>query len=154
YTVKTFDSSEAGTINLVQATLKSDNTVYAQLAADLGESTITEMAHKMGVVSPLHSYAAEALGGLEIGVTPLEMANVFATLADGGWRNTPIAITKVVFPDGHVDDNWGKPSRTKVLSEGVTSEETGILQQNVQSGTATRAAIHCPTAAKTGTTSE
>ncbi len=42
----------------------------------------------------------------------------------------------------------------KVLSEGVTAEETGILEQNVQSGTATRSAIGCPTAAKTGTTSE
>ena len=74
--------------------------------------------------SPLNSYAAEALGGLTLGVTPLEMANVYATLADGGWRNTPIAITKVVFPDGHVDNNWGKPHRVKVLSEGVTAEET------------------------------
>jgi penicillin-binding protein 1A len=112
------------------------------------------MARKMGVVSPLHSYAAEALGGLSLGVTPLEMANVFATLANGGWRNSPIAITKVVFPDGHVDNNWGKPHRVRVLSAGVTSEETNILQQNVQSGTATRSAIGCPTAAKTGTTSE
>ena len=67
YEVKTFGGEQNGTINLVQATLKSDNTVYAQLAADLGESTVTEMAHKMGVVSPLHSYAAEALGGLTLG---------------------------------------------------------------------------------------
>jgi penicillin-binding protein 1A len=154
YEVKTFGGEQNGTINLVQATLKSDNTVYAQLAADLGESTVTEMAHKMGVVSPLHSYAAEALGGLTLGVTPLEMANVYATLASGGWRNSPIAITKVVFPDGHVDNNWGKPHRVKVLSEGVTAEETDILKQNVQSGTAVRSAIGCPTAAKTGTTSE
>jgi penicillin-binding protein 1A len=154
YGVKTFGGEQNGTINLVQATLKSDNTVYAQLAADLGETTITEMARKMGVVSPLHSYPAEALGGLTIGVTPLEMANVYATLADGGWRNSPIAITKVVFPDGHVDNNWGKPHRVKVLSEGVTGEETKILEENVQSGTATRSAIDCPTAAKTGTTSE
>jgi penicillin-binding protein 1A len=154
YEVKTFGGEQNGTINLVQATLKSDNTVYAQLAADLGESTVTEMAHKMGVVSPLHSYAAEALGGLTLGVTPLEMANVYATLADGGWRNSPIAITKVVFPDGHIDNNWGKPHRVKVLSEGVTAEETSILEQNVQSGTAGRSAISCPSAAKTGTTSE
>ena len=42
----------------------------------------------------------------------------------------------------------------KVLSEAVTAEETSILEQNVQSGTATRSAIDCPTAAKTGTTSE
>jgi penicillin-binding protein 1A len=155
YEVKTFEGTSLNrTLNLVQATLASDNTVYAQLAADLGESTVTEMARKMGVVSPLHSYAAEALGGLSLGVTPLEMANVYATLADGGWRNSPIAITKVVFPDGRVDNNWGKPHRVKVLSEGVTSEETNILEQNVQSGTATRSAIGCPTAAKTGTTTE
>ena len=155
YEVKTFEGTSLNkSLNLVQATLASDNTVYAQLAADLGEQTVTEMAHKMGEVSPLHSYAAEALGGLTLGVTPLEMANVFATLADGGWRNSPIAITKVVFPDGHVDNNWGKPHRVKVLGEGVTAEETSILEQNVQSGTATRSAIGCPTAAKTGTTSE
>jgi penicillin-binding protein 1A len=154
YEVKTFGGEQNGTINLVQATLKSDNTVYAQLAADLGESTVTEMARKMGVTSPLHSYAAEALGGLTLGVTPLEMANVYATLADGGWRNSPIAITKVVFPDGHVDNNWGKPHRVKVLSEAVTAEETQILKENVESGTAGRSAISCPSAAKTGTTSE
>jgi len=154
YEVKTFGGEQNGAINLVSATLKSDNTVYAQLAADLGEDTVTEMAHKMGVVSPLHSFAAEALGGLKLGVTPLEMANVYATLADGGWRNSPIAITKVVFPNGRVDTSWGKPHRTKVLSEGVTGEETRILHENVQSGTAVRSAINCPTAAKTGTTSE
>jgi len=154
YSVKTFGGEESGPINLVEATLKSDNTVYAQLAADLGESTITEMAHKMGVVSPLDSFAAEALGGLKLGVTPLEMANVYATLADGGWRNSPIAITKVVFPDGRVDENWGKPHRVKVLSTGVTGEETRILHDNVLGGTAARSVINCPTAAKTGTTSE
>jgi penicillin-binding protein 1A len=155
YEVKTFEGTSLNkSLNLVNATLASDNTVYAQLAADLGESTITETAHKMGVVSPLDSFAAEALGGLKLGVTPLEMADVYATLADGGWRNSPIAITKVVFPEGRVDNNWGKPHRVKVLSEGVTAEETNILHQNVLGGTAGRSAINCPTAAKTGTTSE
>ncbi len=75
-------------------------------------------------------------------------------LWEGGWRNAPIAITKVVFPDGHADTNWGTPQRVRVLSEAVTAEETSILHQNVESGTATRSAIDCPTAAKTGTTSE
>jgi penicillin-binding protein 1A len=154
YSVKTFDGTYAGSISLVQATLKSDNTVYAQLAADLGEDTITHMAYQMGVKTHLSSLAAEALGGLTYGVTPLEMAVVYATLADGGWRNSPIAITKVVFPDGHVDSNWGTPHRVKVLSQPVTGEETSILHQNVLGGTAVRSAINCPTAAKTGTTSE
>jgi penicillin-binding protein 1A len=154
YGVKTFDGSSAGNINLVQATLKSDNTVYAQLAADLGWDTITQMAYKMGVTTHLSSFPAEALGGLTLGVTPLEMAVVFATLADGGWRNTPIAITKVVFPDGHTDNNWGQPHRVKVLSEALTGEETSILHQNVLGGTAVKSAIGCPTAAKTGTTND
>ncbi len=155
YKVQTFEGvSENKSMNLVTATLKSDNTVYAQLAADLGEETITQTAYKMGVETHLSSYPAEALGGLTLGVTPLEMADVYATLADGGWRNTPIAITKVVFPDGHVDANWGEPHRVKVLSEGVTAAETSILHENVEAGTATRSAINCPTAAKTGTTEE
>jgi penicillin-binding protein 1A len=154
YEVKTFEGTSLNqSMNLVTATLHSDNTVYAQLAADLGEQTVTEMAYKMGVTTHLESIASEALGGLKYGVTPLEMANVYATLADGGWRNTPIAITKVVFPDGHVDENWGRDHRVRALSSGVAAEETGILEQNVQSGTAVRSAIGCPTAAKTGTTS-
>jgi penicillin-binding protein 1A len=155
YEVKTFEGTSLNkSLNLVQATLTSDNTIYAQLAADLGEETVTEMAYKLGVKTHLSSFPAEALGGLTLGVTPLEMADVYATLADGGWRNSPIAITKVVFPDGHVDSNWGEPHRVKVLGEAVTAEETSILHQNVLSGTAGRSAIDCPTAAKTGTTSE
>ncbi len=154
YEVKTFENTSLNKpLNLVQATLVSDNTVYAQLAADLGEETVTQMAYKMGVREHLESKASEALGGLTVGVSPLEMADVYATLADGGWRNRPIAITKVVFPDGRVDSSWGTPHRVKVLSDGVTAEETSILHQNVLGGTATRSAINCPTAAKTGTTS-
>ena len=61
---------------------------------------------------------------------------------------------KVAFPDGHVDNNWGKPHRVKVLSEAITGEETSILHQNVLGGTAVKSAIGCPTAAKTGTTTE
>jgi penicillin-binding protein 1A len=112
------------------------------------------MAYKLGVTTHLSSFPAEALGGLHLGVTPLEMADVYATLADGGYRNTPIAITRVMFPSGRVDSSWGKPHRVKVLSNGITAEETSILHDNVLSGTAGRSAINCPTAAKTGTTSD
>jgi penicillin-binding protein 1A len=155
YEVKTFEGTSLNKwLNLVQATLASDNTVYAQLADDLGEESITHTAYAMGVKEHLEGNPAQALGGLKVGVTPLEMAVVYATLADGGYRNTPIAITRVAFPDGRVDSNWGRPQRVKVLSEAVTAEETTILEDNVHSGTAGRSAINCPTAAKTGTTSE
>ena len=152
YEVKTFGGEQNGAINLVAATVKSDNTVYAQLAADLGEESITQMAYKLGIKTHLLGNPAQALGGLSLGVTPLEMADVYATFADGGVRNSPIAITKVVFPDGHTDTNWGTPHRERVLSQPVAGELTNILHQNVLGGTATKSAINCPTAAKTGTT--
>ncbi len=154
YEVKTFEGTSLNkSISLTQATLASDNTVYAQLAADLGEQSITQMAYRLGVVTHLYSNPAEALGGLKYGVTPLEMANVYATLADGGYRNRQTGILKVVFPGGRVDNHWGVPHRVKVISDAITAEETKILEENVQSGTAVRSAIACPTAAKTGTTS-
>jgi penicillin-binding protein 1A len=153
YPVTTFGGEAQGEINLVKATVTSDNTVYAQLAADLGEQNITNMAYRLGVTTHLDSYPAEALGGLTVGVTPLEMANVYATLADGGLRNTQTVITKVVFPGGTVDSSWSHDTRHEAVTDGVAAEETNILEQNVLHGTATASAVNCPTAAKTGTTS-
>ena len=140
-------------INIEEALVASDNTVFAQLAADLTERSVTAMAYELGVTTHLHSYPAEALGGLTYGVSPLEMANVYSTLADGGWRNKQISITKVVFPDGRVDRSWDKIRRTKVFSSAADAVERQILEENVLEGTATQSAINCPSAAKTGTTS-
>src|ERR1700704_5604908 len=151
--VNTYSHSYGGNMNLVQATLQSDNTVFAQLDLDVGPDAVRQTAYDMGVTTKLDGYPAEGLGGLSLGVSPLEMANAYATIADGGYRNKPIAIRKVVFPDGKSED-LGRPTRKKAFSDGVTYEATKILQQNMQSGTATRAAISCPAAAKTGTTDD
>ena len=149
--VKTYSNTYGGTMNLVTATLHSDNTVYAQLIIDVGPKAVRETAKMMGIKTHLDGLPAEGLGGLRLGVSPLEMADAYATLADGGIRNEPIAISKVVFPDGKSDD-LGKPQRKRVLSDGVAYEVTKILKMNMQSGTATHASIGCPAAAKTGTT--
>lgn len=150
YEVHTFGRTYGGSMNLVSATLKSDNSVYAQLDADLGPENVAKTARDMGITSPLHGYPAEGLGGLQNGVSPLEMARAYATIANGGYRVKPIVVRKVTFPDGHVD-NLGKPTRHKVFEDGVTYEATKILEQNVEGGTGTRAQIGCPAAGKTGT---
>jgi penicillin-binding protein 1A len=79
------------------------------------------------------------------------MANAYATIASGGWRNRPKAITRVTFADGRVS-NWGKPARAKAFRDGVTYEATKILEQNMKSGTGVGAQIGCPAGGKTGTT--
>jgi penicillin-binding protein 1A len=150
YEVQTFSHSYGGSMNLVTATLKSDNSVYAQLDADLGPESVAQTARDMGITSPLHGYPAEGLGGLTDGVSPMEMARAYATIANGGWRMKPIAIRKVTFSDGHVED-LGKPRRHKAFPDGVTYEATQILEKNVQGGTGVAAQIGCPAAGKTGT---
>ena len=150
--VHTFGNDYAGRINITQATLKSDNTVYAQLDLDLGPDKVAETAKSMGITTHLNGYPAEGLGGLRLGVSPLEMADAYATLASGGIHHKPVAITKVVFPDGKVD-NIGHNPGNRVLTDGQAYEVTKILHENVLGGTAVRSNIGCPSAAKTGTTS-
>jgi len=150
YEVQTYSRSYSGSMNLVTATLKSDNSVYAQLDADLGPESVTKTARDMGITSPLHSYPAEGLGGLTNGVSPLEMARAYATVANGGWRVRPVAIRRVTFPDGR-QENLGRVRRDRVFTAAQTYEATKILEKNVQAGTGTKAQIGCPAAGKTGT---
>jgi penicillin-binding protein 1A len=149
--VKTYSNSYKGRISLLSATLSSDNSVYQQLALDVGPDKVKKAAREMGIKSKLNAYPSEVLGGLEDGVSPLEMANAYATIASGGWRNRPKAITRVTFADGRVS-NWGKPARARAFRDGVTYEATKILEQNMKSGTGVGAQIGCPAGGKTGTT--
>src|SRR5215217_1030716 len=153
--VQTYGHDYSGSISLERATLKSDNTVYMQLALDLGPREVRKTAYDMGIKTHLDGYPAESLGGLTLGVSPLEMADAYATIASGGYRNRPTAITKVTFPDGKPElPRRFRVKRTKVFEDGVTAEATRILKENVQMGTGTRANIGCPAAGKTGTTDE
>src|SRR4051812_13956307 len=150
---RTYSNTYSGAETLTQATLQSDNSVYAQLDLDVGPDKVAETAKLMGITSKLEGLPSEGLGGLTYGVSPLEMASAYATLAAGGIRSEPRAIRKGVFPDGKSDD-LGKPKRKRVFSDGVASTVTRVLEKNVQAGTGTAANYGCPAAGKTGTTDE
>ncbi|MEA2295343.1 MAG: penicillin-binding protein, partial [Solirubrobacteraceae bacterium] len=157
--VKTYDGTYGGSMNLVRATLKSDNSVYEQLALDLGPQAIKQTAYDMGITTHLDGYPAEALGGLTLGVSPLEMADAYATIASGGIYHKPIAITKIRKADGTWLEGQKLPKKLRPKAErrfqdGVTAEATKILEQNVQAGTGVAAQIGCPAAGKTGTTDQ
>ena len=154
FEIKTYGGTSGGNMNLVEGTVRSDNSVFIQLALDLGPDKVADTAVDMGIKREhVHGYPAESLGGLEEGVSPLEMATAYGTIASGGYRNRPTAITKVTFPDGHSElpRRW-KVRRTKIFEDGMTYEATKILEQNIQRGTGGRAATGCPAAGKTGTT--
>jgi penicillin-binding protein 1A len=152
WNVKTYGGTYQGTVNLVKATLTSDNSVYAQLDVDLGPKKVAETAHRLGVTTKLDGVPSEGLGGLRLGVSPLEMARAYATLASGGIRHKPIAIRKVKFADGK-SDNFTSDKGKRVMTDGEAYEVTQILKKNIQAGTGTKAqVIGCPAAGKTGTT--
>jgi len=154
--VKTYDSTYVGWTSIERATLRSDNTVYAQLTLDVTPAAVAATARRLGVRTPLdvHGVYVPALGLGSIAVSPLDMASAYATLAAGGIYSTPTAIRSVVLANGRTDTGagWGEPDRTRVLSAGVAAEVTKILAENVQYGTGTKAALSRPAAGKTGTT--
>lgn len=145
-------SCSGGMKNLISGTLTSDNGVYIRLALALGPKKVAKAAKDLGITSPLQGYPSETLGGLEKCCSPLEMANAYATIVGGGYRNTPKAITEVRFPNGKVDD-LSKPVRKKVFAASAMYEIVKILEMNIsRPGTGGRAKTGCPVGGKTGTT--
>jgi penicillin-binding protein 1A len=154
WTVHTADEGYQGTVNLQQATVTSDNTIFAQLDLDVGPKSVAQTAKSMGITTQLDGIPAEGIGGLRLGVTPLELTDAYATLASGGIHHDPVSIEKVTFPNGKVDrPQPADPKR--VLPEPVAYEVTKLLHDNITEGTGTAAYTGCAgQAGKTGTTDE
>ncbi|HEX5246523.1 MAG TPA: transglycosylase domain-containing protein [Gaiellaceae bacterium] len=154
WNVQTYEHTYAGDELLVNATIQSDNTVYARLALDVGAQNIVDMARKLGIrTSVLTPNPSIALGAES--VTPLEEASAYATLAAGGIYSKPMAITKVVLADGKADTSagWGKPQRERVVADWVASTVTQVLMENMLYGTGRGAHVTGRSdAGKTGTT--
>ena len=149
--MQTYDGSYAGPETVAAATIHSDNTVYARLALDVGSGAIVSMARKLGVRTELQATPSLALG--TGAVTPLDMASVYATLGAGGIDSKPLAIRRVVFPDGKGGGGWAGPQRTRVIPDWVAATVTRVLEENMLHGTGVGA--HVPgrvDAGKTGTT--
>src|SRR3954470_16360816 len=148
--VHTFENTYSGRIPLTQATLLSDNTVYARLTLDLGPQPIAGLAHRMGIGSSLKAVPTIGLGVNAI--SPLDLATAYATLADGGVAHDPTILDKVVFPGGHTE-RASQPKGRKIVDPDVAAAVTKVLEANVKSGTGTAAALAGrPVAGKTGTT--
>jgi penicillin-binding protein 1A len=150
--VFTAEHSSGGRMNLVQATLASDNTVFAQLCLDLGPAAIVKVAHQMGITTKLTAIPSIVLGSENVNV--LEMADAYATMASEGVHHAPQAIEKVVFPNGKVTRTKIKGNR--VLSAGVAYTVDKILEQNTSYAGGTAASMpnyyQGRSAGKTGTT--
>ena len=165
FVVHNDEGAYSGSNTLIGATAFSDNSIYAEVGLKVGTQHIADLAHKMGITTPISTNPAMTIGGLTVGVTPLDMAHAYETIAHGGERMSgtmtqdgqPVGLQEVTagsgpLPDGnHVDRN--RVTGTRVLPPWVAQTETGMLETVLEYGTGKAAAIGQFAAGKTGTTS-
>jgi penicillin-binding protein 1A len=165
FVVHNDEGNYTGSNTLTGATAYSDNSIYAEVGLKVGTRRIARVAHEMGITTPLSTNPAMTIGGLTVGVTPLDMAHAYETIAHDGRRvsgtlagnGDPVAIQEVdagshTLPNGsHHDVNHVKTKA--VLPASVAATETSMLETVLQYGTGRAAAIGQFAAGKTGTTS-
>jgi penicillin-binding protein 1A len=159
------EGAYTGSNTLTGATAFSDNSIYAEVGLKVGTHRIALLAHKMGITTPLSTNPAMTIGGLTVGVTPLDMAHAYETIAHGGRRvsgsmahvGDPVGIQEVESPGRPLPDGSRRDKnrvQTKgVLPAAVAQTETSMLEAVLQYGTGRAAAIGQFAAGKTGTTS-
>ena len=151
WAVTNYEGEAFDRLNLIDATAHSVNTVYAQLVAALGPAKVAEMAHQLGIVSPVQAVPSITLGTQDVSV--LEMADAYLTFANDGVHVPPRVITRVTTASGAVLDQ-PRPERTRVLEPGQADVVNFVLRQVVEHGTGTGADFGSPAAGKTGTTED
>ena len=119
----------------------------------IGADKAAAMARTLGIASDIEAVPAIALGGLDRGVSPLEMAGAYATLAAGGRRAPPYSIESVTSADGKTLFS-ASPDTEQAVPAPLAWLVTNILRGVITRGTGTAAEIGRPAAGKTGTTQE
>ena len=186
FRVSNYEDNYLGSASIATATTYSDNSVYSQLGTQVGPANVAHTANALGIQTDLstkNEYSIDdgpfepynpalILGGLETGVTPLEMAYAYSTIgrhgqriggtmdSDPGKDLGPVGIQEVDDEDGDpVEDNHGssgvnEPQTDQVID--ATSADTAVtlLQSVVSSGTGKNAATGDFAWGKTGTTDD
>jgi penicillin-binding protein 1A len=141
-------------MTVIDATIHSVNVVYAQLMMKTGAKNVEDLLLEMGI-EDIGSNPSIALGGLENGITPLDVSKIFSTLANNGTCIEPVCILKITDSSGNIlyeynpDDN-----RKEIIDAPSAYFTTTILERVITEGTGKGANIGRPAAGKTGTTSD
>lgn len=150
-----YDKKFRGPVSVREALERSLNVPAARIGQFVGVGKIVEMARRLGIDSRLPPVASLALGTAE--VTPLEMAVVYATFANGGLRPTPRSFIGLLDDKGVGQEQWPLAGARRVLDPGTAYLTTSLLEGVVDRGTGAgiRArGLQGPIAGKTGTTDD
>lgn len=141
-------------MSMREAIARSQNIPNAKAIMDIGIETSIEYCKKMGITNLKDEGVSLALGGLNEGTSPTNMAMAYATVANDGVYLSPTYYTKVTDENDEVVLE-PKQEKTEVMSKESAYVVKSILTQPVLSGTATYCKIQgIDTCAKTGTTND
>lgn len=149
-----YNNEYFGAVTFRRALENSLNSATARVAQDVGIKRVRDLAHKLGIQSPLPAVPALALGAAE--VTPLEIAVAYATLANGGSRVRPLAVKQVLDQSTKVLEKRDVKME-QVLNAQIAFAINQLLKGVLDRGTAAmarRAGFTRPAAGKTGTTND
>ena len=175
-----FGNEDFGDITLTDALTNSVNTVWAAVGEKLGKKTMADYMLKYGFYkqppidlpsdqllasgergaggkllaprSPRIDVGRMAIGQDKLLVTPLQMATVAATIANGGVRMEPHITQKIVDPDGRTQDEIEGERAERVMKVDTARQLTRMMKNVVKEGTGTAAALQgVEVAGKTGT---
>jgi len=149
YKPRNYDNTYGGKMSIYEALIQSRNIPAVKLGKSVGLDKVVELCHTLGFKSEILPFTSLPLGSVE--VSPLEMANGFATFASNGWYSESTLIVRVTDTQGNlILDNTPRPKL--VLDSWSAATLTSVLRGVIQSGTGTGANIGRPAAGKTGTT--
>lgn len=151
-----YNGEYRGYVTLRTALEHSINVAAVRMIQKVGVQETIKTAEEMGITTfqPAdrhREHLSLALGGLNKGVTPLELASAYGVFANQGIRVEPIAITKVLDKMDNVIYS-AHPEKKIALPEDVAYIMTNMLQTVITRGTGWRANLNRPVAGKTGTT--
>ena len=150
-----YDKKFRGPVSVREALERSLNVPAARLGQSVGIGKIVEMARRLGIESRLPPVPSLALGTAE--VSPLELAVVYSTFANGGLRPTPRSFMGLLDDRGVGQEQWPLAGARRVLDPGTAYLTTSLLEGVVDHGTGAgirSRGLLGPIAGKTGTTDD
>jgi penicillin-binding protein 1A len=150
---RNFEPEFLGQITMQKALAQSINTVAARMADEVGRPNVAATAHRLGIVSQVNIDPAMALGTTL--VSPLEVAQAYAPLSNGGYRAQAYGVERIRTAGGQVVFQHRQQPLQQVVANPALSELTGMMRTVLTEGTGTKAAVPgFDLAGKTGTTSD
>jgi len=142
-----------GPVTLTQALAMSLNTVSVRLTMEYTPMAVIRTAHRLGIASKLEPNASIALGTSEVSM--LELVGAYAPFANGGFAVMPHAITRVTDSKGKVLFQRRDRQLGRIVEQRHVGMMNAMMQETLNIGTATKAALPgWPAAGKTGTSQD